>query len=114
MVVITGCSSVETAVEGIRHGICDYLLKPFDVAQVNNAVGHALCRKRNRHRLVGFLEGVGSVLGKHQDTRELLAELSQNVDLQARLQEAVQQPVPAEVTKTRAPAAGMSVSGEDR
>jgi putative nucleotidyltransferase with HDIG domain len=43
--------------------------------------------------LVGFLEGVGSVLGKHQDTRELLAELSQNVDLQARLQEAVQQPV---------------------
>ena len=57
VVVITGCSSVETAVEGIRYGICDYLLKPFDVAQVNNAVGHALSRKRNRHRLVGFLEG---------------------------------------------------------
>jgi len=93
VVVITGCSSVQTAVEGIRHGICDYLLKPFDVAQVSTAVGHALSRKRNRHRLVGFLEGVGSVLGKHQDTRELLAELSQNVDLQARLQEAIQQPV---------------------
>jgi putative two-component system response regulator len=95
VVVITGCSSVETAVEGIRYGICDYLLKPFDVAQVNNAVGHALSRKRNRGRLVYFLEGVGSVLGKHQDTRELLAELSKNVDLQARLQEAVQGSVPA-------------------
>jgi putative nucleotidyltransferase with HDIG domain len=93
VVVITGCSSVETAVEGIRYGICDYLLKPFDVTQVNNAVGHALSRQQNRRRLVSFLEGIGSVLGKHRDTRELLAGLSRNVDLQARLHAAVQEPV---------------------
>ena len=34
IIVITGCGSVESAAEGIRYGICDYLQKPFDVVQV--------------------------------------------------------------------------------
>jgi two-component system nitrogen regulation response regulator NtrX len=35
IIVITGCRSVEAAVEGIRHGVFDYLTKPFDVVQVS-------------------------------------------------------------------------------
>ena len=31
IIIITGCGSLESATEGIRSGICDYLLKPFDV-----------------------------------------------------------------------------------
>jgi len=34
IIIITGCGSIETAVEGIRHGVFDYLTKPFDVVQV--------------------------------------------------------------------------------
>lgn len=92
VVIITGCSSVETAVEGIRYGISDYLLKPFDLAQVNGAVDRALSRQRNRRRLVEFLQGVGAILGKDEDTRNLLTELSQNVLLQERLRAALEEP----------------------
>jgi len=41
IIVITGCGSVESAAEGIRSGICDYLQKPFDVVQVSAAVSRA-------------------------------------------------------------------------
>ena len=42
IIIITGCGSVETAVEGIRHGVFDYLTKPFDVVQVTASVERAL------------------------------------------------------------------------
>ena len=38
VIVITGHGSLESATEAIRHGICDYLQKPFDVVQVTAAV----------------------------------------------------------------------------
>ena len=44
IIVITGCASLASAQEGIRHGICDYLQKPFDVVQVTAAVNRALTR----------------------------------------------------------------------
>jgi two-component system response regulator AtoC len=48
IVIITGCASVESAVEGIRAQVCDYIEKPFDVAQVSAAVDRGLRRKRAR------------------------------------------------------------------
>ena len=95
VVIITGCSSVETAVEGIRYGVCDYLLKPFDVIQVNRAVDRALDRQQNRHRLLDFLEGIGLILGKDEETRDLLVELSQSIELQIRLRAAIQESLPS-------------------
>ena len=41
IIIITGCGSIETAVEGIRHGVFDYLTKPFDVVQVSASVERA-------------------------------------------------------------------------
>ncbi len=51
IVIITGCGSIESAAEGVRAGICDYIQKPFDVVQVSAAVGRALARKQARGRL---------------------------------------------------------------
>ena len=49
IIIITGCGSIESAAEGIRYGICDYLQKPFDVVQVTAAVVRAkwvtVCRR---------------------------------------------------------------------
>ena len=48
IIIITGCSSIETAVEGIRHGVFDYLTKPFDVVQVTASVQRAIERRQGR------------------------------------------------------------------
>jgi DNA-binding NtrC family response regulator len=78
VIVITGCGNVESAVEGIRYGVSDYLSKPFDVVQVSAAVSRALNRHESRKRPVSLLEGIGSILGKNRDSGAQLAELDDN------------------------------------
>src|SRR3990172_2241153 len=75
MVVITGCGSIETAVEGLRNGGSDYLQKPFDVVQVTAAVTRALIRQAARGRLVTFLGELGQLAGREREVREILSEL---------------------------------------
>jgi signal transduction histidine kinase len=46
VIVITGYASLDSAVQGLRHRIFDYITKPFDVAQVSDLVGRAVARRR--------------------------------------------------------------------
>ena len=45
IIIITGFGTLETAISGIRRGVCDFLTKPFDVVQVTDAVSRALERQ---------------------------------------------------------------------
>lgn len=92
VIVITGYGSLETAVEGLRYGICDYLRKPFDVVQVGSAVSRALARRQSRTNLLSFLEGIGDVLGKDRDANELLGDLERDGHLQRRLRSVLEEP----------------------
>jgi response regulator RpfG family c-di-GMP phosphodiesterase len=85
VIVITGCGSLESATEGIRYGIADYLEKPFDVVQVGGAVTRALTRRRARTRLSRFLEALGSVVGREHDVTALLDDVHQSQKLRGRL-----------------------------
>ncbi len=76
IIVITGYGTLESAAEGVRAGVCDFLQKPFDVVQVTAAVTRALSRRRGRRRLVGFLESLGDLVGRESDVRSVLRELS--------------------------------------
>jgi response regulator RpfG family c-di-GMP phosphodiesterase len=75
IIVITGYASVESAAQGLRLGVCDYLEKPFDVVQVTAAVSRALARRRGRRRLVSFLESLGDLVGRERDVRSVLAQI---------------------------------------
>jgi putative nucleotidyltransferase with HDIG domain len=92
VVIITGYSSVETAVDGLRHGIFDYLTKPFDVVEVSNTVRRALARRESRLSLVRFLRGIGEVLGQDRDSEKALDELANSEVLQQRLRAALETP----------------------
>lgn len=93
LIIITGCSSIETAVEGIRHGIFDYLTKPFDVVQVLASVERAMARRQNRSRMVTFLEDISRILGTHRDPQTVLAELEVSPIAQERLRRLLEEPV---------------------
>jgi len=81
IIVITGCGSVESAAEGIRSGICDYLQKPFDVVQVSAAVSRALSRQGARKRLNSFLEELGGVVGRDREARAILSDVQRSQKL---------------------------------
>ncbi len=87
LIVITGHGTLESATEGIRWGIIDYLQKPFDVMQVTAAVYRALARRRGRIRLVGFLEELGDTVGRDADVANILDQVEGSTDLRSRLGE---------------------------
>jgi putative nucleotidyltransferase with HDIG domain len=93
LIIITGCGSIETAVEGLRHGVFDYLTKPFDVVQVLASVERAITRRASRKRMVSFLESIGRVLGAERDSKTVLAELENSAVAQERLRRLLEEPV---------------------
>jgi putative two-component system response regulator len=87
VIVITGHGSLESATDAIRHGICDYLQKPFDVVQVTAAVYRALTRRRGRRRLVTFLEELANVVGRDVHVADILDQVETDTGLRNRLGE---------------------------
>jgi response regulator RpfG family c-di-GMP phosphodiesterase len=87
LIVITGQGTLESATEGIRWGVADYLQKPFDVMQVTAAVYRALARRRGRTRLVRFLEELGDAVGRDADVQDILERVEVNPELRSRLGE---------------------------
>jgi putative two-component system response regulator len=85
VIVITGHGTLDSATEAIRHGICDYLQKPFDVVQVTAAVYRAISRRRGRRRLVTFLEDLAETVGRDVHVAEILDQVDRDAGLRARL-----------------------------
>jgi len=54
VIIITGHGSVESAMEGIRHGAAGYLLKPFNVTELITLVNQTLEKKRRLDFIRGF------------------------------------------------------------
>lgn len=50
-IVITGYASIETAIDALRMGVYDYLVKPCDLNDLKVAVKSALARRDERRRL---------------------------------------------------------------
>lgn len=63
VVLITGHGSVETAVEGLRRGVIDYLTKPIDLARLK-AILATVGRTRELQAEIGSLRGELRKLGR--------------------------------------------------
>ncbi len=85
VIVITGCGTVESAADGIRVGISDYLQKPFDVVQVTASVTRALKRQRARLRLVDFLSELGQVVGHNKDADMIMHDVQRSQQMREHL-----------------------------
>ena len=85
IIVITGTGSLDTAAEAVRHGISDYLQKPFDVVQVTASVVKALEKSRGRRRIVSFLSALGSAVGRDRQAQAILADLRRSEGLRGNL-----------------------------
>jgi len=84
VIMLTAYGTVETAVQAMQKGAFDYLLKPFDTAEIEVRIGRALevrrCRMENdylREELAG--QGAFDELIGVSDALKRVAELIQNV-----------------------------------
>jgi putative nucleotidyltransferase with HDIG domain len=82
-VVITAYAGIETARAAIQHGAYDYIVKPFDRAELCNAVAKALERKKladENHRLKELLGlyKVSQSMVSSQDQSEILKLILDN------------------------------------
>ncbi|RZI78840.1 MAG: sigma-54-dependent Fis family transcriptional regulator, partial [Rubrivivax sp.] len=65
VILITAFADLDTAIEALRAGASDFILKPFRVPQILNAVKH--CYERSRLRRENFVlrRAAGSVPGRN-------------------------------------------------
>ena len=81
VILITAYPTVDTAVEAMKFGACDYLIKPFSVEQLRAVVKEAL-EKRKTKEAYGLLQSqrrsaftVGGIVGQSRGLLKLLDEI---------------------------------------
>ncbi len=92
-IVLTGQPSLERAIEAIRVGVADYIVKPLDLAQLNDSVKLAMARcharRRNRRRYARLRKICGQLNKAHQEVSKQVDVLCN--DLVTAYQELAQQ-----------------------
>lgn len=88
VIVVTGYSSLDSAIRGLRHRVFDYISKPFDVPQISDLVRRAVARRRatlrNRRMKEDFLANLShelrtplsAIIGYSTILREELAKIA--------------------------------------
>ena len=74
MIIITGYSTVKSAVEAIQLGAYDYLEKPFvDIDEMEKLIDRALNIRLEQERMAEIHRQYGFIVGKNQKMLNLLA-----------------------------------------
>lgn len=76
IIILTGHGTLETAVEGLHHGIFDYLLKTTDPAQVVECVRIGLEEREKQKRQRELLEAVGEAVNELRGKQKPAARVS--------------------------------------
>lgn len=77
VVILTGYGSLKTAVDAIRLGAADYLLKPFNVAEIISVISRILAKKGQKDKLTDFLNDLGNLIG-YDSTVDQIREAMNN------------------------------------
>ncbi len=52
VIMLSAHSTLDSAIDAIKLGACDYLLKPIEMEQLVSKIEKAACRKRHRDKLI--------------------------------------------------------------
>ena len=85
VILITAFADLETAIEALRAGASDFILKPFRVPQILNAVKHCFERWRLRRENFVLRRAVASPLGRGRSLVGSSARMQQLRDAIARV-----------------------------
>jgi putative nucleotidyltransferase with HDIG domain len=71
--------------EGIRYGAADYILKPFDIAELVSIVNRTLDHKKLNDRLKGFIGELGKVIDVDADLTDIKKMLREQIALKEKV-----------------------------
>lgn len=77
VLIITGYGSFKTALEGLRYGACDYLIKPFNISDIKNITQQVINRKKKREELQDLLKEISDTPGIQKHLGELSRHYSE-------------------------------------
>jgi len=80
IVVITGYATVETAVQALRHGVHDYITKPFNIHDLKHVVDRVLGQARLAYENRSLVERLAKLEAELQYHRGLLQSRSRLAD----------------------------------
>jgi two-component system response regulator PilR (NtrC family) len=87
VVIMTAYATAETAVQALKEGAYDYIIKPFKVDELRHLVQNALERRRlkaENERLRGLIQGrFGSLIGRSANMQEVFATIARLGDSKA-------------------------------
>jgi two-component system response regulator PilR (NtrC family) len=87
VVIMTAYASAETAVQALKEGAYDYIIKPFKVDELRHLVQNALERRRlqaENARLRGLIQGrFGNLVGPSPKMQEIFATIARLGDSKA-------------------------------
>ena len=63
IIMITGFGTMKSAVEGIRFGASDYLVKPFEITEIIDIVKKNLEKKKSKSQVSKFVNDMAQVMG---------------------------------------------------
>lgn len=81
VIVVTGYGSLETALMALKHGVYDYLLKPFNVADITNTVNNAMEKIRLRQENEILAKRLEKTLNDLSTIYEISRFISSSYDL---------------------------------
>jgi len=87
VVILTGYGSLKTAVDAIRHGAADYLLKPFNVTEIISVINRILAQKKQRDHLTNFLSELGGLVGYDSTIEEVRHSITEKPEFLESLRE---------------------------
>lgn len=67
IIILTGHGSLESAIEALRSGASDYILKPYDSEDILASIGRALSEKAEKQRKEMLIEQLESSLDQLKD-----------------------------------------------
>jgi two-component system, NtrC family, response regulator PilR len=87
VVIMTAYATAETAVQALKEGAYDYIIKPFKVDELRHLVQNALERRRlkaENDRLRGLIQGrFGSLVGRSANMQDIFATIARLGDSKA-------------------------------
>jgi signal transduction histidine kinase len=92
VIIVTGFGDLHSAVESIRHGVSEYVVKPFNIAEIKMAVAKSLDRRRLNTELARFfraLEADEAERPRARNPKEDLSRLLQEVPIQEALNDTI-------------------------
>ncbi|MBI3038753.1 sigma-54-dependent Fis family transcriptional regulator [bacterium] len=80
VVIMTAFGDVETAVTAMKHGACDYISKPYDLAEINHLIKKIIDTSLLKNQLTLLKEKIGEnfneILGDHPKMRTVREHIS--------------------------------------